>query len=191
MPGSSLDSKKGIPILTALRKKIPPLDEILAVYGTIVFLIYGWASITFSWKVPSWLYYLSLAEITAILSYTLASSLLECTIILLLLLLLAFLLPSKWLVDKFVTRASIIVYLLTFWVALFNLSTLIQLPTSRDLIFFGGIAILTIGMAIVIADRILPFQRLMTALGNRLIVFLYFWLPLSALGILIILVRIL
>ncbi|HSL43536.1 MAG TPA: hypothetical protein VK897_08895 [Anaerolineales bacterium] len=177
--------------MTALRKKIPPLDEILAVYGTIVFLIYGWASITFSWKVPSWLYYLSLAEITAILSYTLASSLLECTIILLLLLLLAFLLPSKWLVDKFVTRASIIVYLLTFWVALFNLSTLIQLPTSRDLIFFGGIAILTIGMAIVIADRILPFQRLMTALGNRLIVFLYFWLPLSALGILIILVRIL
>ncbi|MGZ9165439.1 MAG: hypothetical protein ACXW4U_09705, partial [Anaerolineales bacterium] len=114
--------------MTALRNKIPPFHEILALYATIVFLIYGWATITFFWKVPSWLYFLGLEEIAGILSYTFASSLLECTIILFIFLFASLVLPSKWLYNKFAVRGSLMVYALTFWVVLFTLNSLIQLP---------------------------------------------------------------
>jgi hypothetical protein len=177
--------------LIALRKKIPPLPEILALYATIVFLIYGWASITFFWKVPSWLYFLSLGEIAAILSYTFASSLLECTIILLIFLLASLVLPSSWLYNKFAVRGSLIVYALTFWVVLFTLNSLIQLPTTSDVTTFGIGVLVTSALAMIVAERISFVERLVTTLGNRLTIFLYLWLPLSLIGILVIIFRIL
>ena len=163
----------------------------MALYATIVFLIYSWAIIAFFWKVPSWLYFLNLGEIGAVLSYTLASSLLECTVLLFIFLLAGIVLPSRVLFDKFVIRGSIIIYILTFWMALFNLVTLISLPTSSDLISFGVIALLTISVVIFISERIPAFQKLLTALGDLLIIFLYLWLPLSLVGILVIALRIL
>jgi len=176
--------------LTALRNKIPPFHEILALYATIVFLIYGWATITFFWKVPSWLYFLSLEEIAGILSYTFASSLLECTIILFIFLFASLVLPSKWLYNRFAVRGSLMVYALTFWVVLFTLNSLIQLPTTGDVITFSIGVLLTSVLAMILADRISVVQRLIITVGNRLTVFLYLWLPLSLIAILVIVLRI-
>jgi hypothetical protein len=182
---------KGQLDLIALRNKIPPLHEILTLYATIVFLIYGWAITTFFWAVPSWLYFLSLGEIAAILSYTLASSLMECTILLLLFLFASLVLPSNWLYNKFAVRGSLFIYSLTFWVVLFTLNSLIQLPTTSDVITFGVGVLVTSALAILLAERISFFPRLVTTVGNRLTIFLYLWLPLSLLGILVIVFRIL
>jgi len=176
--------------LTALRNKIPPFHEILALYATIVFLIYGWATITFFWKVPSWLYFLSLEEIAGILSYTFASSLLECTIILFIFLFASLVLPSKWLYNRFAVRGSLMVYALTFWVVLFTLNSLIQLPTTSDVITFSIGVLLTSVLAMILANRISVVQRLIITVGNRLTVFLYLWLPLSLIAILVIVLRI-
>jgi len=176
--------------LTALRNKIPPFHEILALYATIVFLIYGWATITFFWKVPSWLYFLGLEEIAGILSYTFASSLLECTIILFIFLFASLVLPSKWLYNKFAVRGSLMVYALTFWVVLFTLNSLIQLPSTGDVITFSIGVLLTSVLAMILADRSSVVQRLIITVGNRLTVFLYLWLPLSLIAILVVVLRI-
>jgi hypothetical protein len=160
-------------------------------YATIVFLSYGWAIITFFWRVPSWLYFLSLGEIGAILAYTLASSLLECTIILLIFLFASLVLPSGLLADKFAVRASLIVYSLTFWVVLLTSNSLIQLPATSDVITFGLGVSVTSALAILLSERISFFPGLVMAVGNRLTIFLYLWLPLGVLGILVIIFRIL
>jgi hypothetical protein len=177
--------------LIALRKKIPSLHEILPLFATIVFMNYGWAALTFFWKVPSWLYFLSFGEIAAILAYTFASSLLECTIILLIFLFASLVLPSGLLADKFAVRASLIVYSLTFWMILFTLNTLIELPTTGDFITFGLGVSVTSALAILLSERISYVPGLVTAAGNRLTIFLYLWLPLGVLGILVIIFRIL
>jgi len=177
--------------LIALRKKIPPLHEILTLYATIVFLIYGWAIITFFWKVPSWLYFLGLGDIAAILSYTFASSLLECTIILLIFLFASLVLPSRLLYNKFAVRGCLIIYSFTFWMVLFNLISLIQLPTTSDVITFGIGVLVTSVLAMIVAERFSFVDRLVITLSNRLTIFLYLWLPLSLIGILVIMLRIL
>lgn len=177
--------------MIALRKKIPPLHEILPLFATIVFIIYGWATITFLWKVPSWLYFLSIGEIAAIMAYTFASSLLECMIILFIFLFASLVLPSKLLADRFAIRASLIVYALTFWVILFTLNSLIQLPTASDFITFGLGVSVTSALAILLSERISLIPGLVMAVGNRLSIFLYLWFPLGVLGILVIIFRIL
>lgn len=181
---------KGSPNLIALRNKFPPRHEILALYATIVFLIYGWAVVTFFWKVPSWLYFLSVGELAAIFSYTLASSLLESTVILIVFLFAGLLLPAPIFADQFTVRGSVIIYILTFWAAIFNLITLIQLPTTNDILSFGLITLLTVTLGLVVTERFPAVQKMLSGLGNRLTVFLYLWLPLSVMGILVILFRI-
>ena len=181
---------KGQPYLIALRKKFPALDEILSIYATIVFLVYAWASVAFFWKLPSWLHFLTFGEIAAIVSYILASSLLESTIILLILLFASLLLPSRWLSYKFVVRGSVIIYSLTFWVALFDMGSLIQLPTSNAVISLVVGLPLMAGLAMMLADRISLVPRFMTTLANRLTIFLYLWLPLSLAGIFVLFFRI-
>jgi hypothetical protein len=177
------------PYLIALKEKIPPLHEIWNLYATIVFLIYGWTSVAFFWKVPSWLYFLNLGEIASIVAYALSSALLESVIILLAFVLASLVLPSSWLRNKFVIRGSIIFCSLTFWVILLTLISLIQLPTTTDVLTFVIGFPLTAGLGILLADRSLLFQRLMNFLSNQLTIFLYLWLPLSLAGILILILR--
>ncbi|HLF74478.1 MAG TPA: hypothetical protein VI524_09040 [Anaerolineales bacterium] len=180
---------KGQPELIALRRKIPPLQQILIVYATITFLVYGWASVAFFWKVPSWLYFLSLGEIAAILAYALASSFVESIMLLFFLLVAGLVLPSRWLSDKFAANGTIIIYSLTFWVLLFNMSSLIQLPTSGDVLLFAVGSPLTAGLAIVLSTRSSRVPSLLTALGNRLTIFLYVWLPAGLAGICVVILR--
>jgi hypothetical protein len=178
------------PSLIALRKRLPPFHEISSFYATIVFLVYGWTSVAFFWKVPSWSYFLSPSEIVVILAYVLVSSLFESVLILFVFLLASLVLPSDWLSHRFVVRSSLIIFALTFWVALFDLSSLVQLPTRSDVISFGIGFPLTAGLSILLANRTPLVRRLMIFVSDQLIVFLYLWLPLSLIGILIVILRI-
>jgi hypothetical protein len=172
-----------------LHKKIPTLREISSLYATIAFLVYGWTSMALVWKVPSWLYFLNLGEIAVTLAYILSSSLLESAILLLLFLFASLLFPASWLRNKFVVRGSIIFYSLTFWVALFDLSSLIQLPATQDVLAFLIGFPLTAGLGLLLAERLPLLHRFVNDLSDRLTIFLYLWIPLSLAGILIIILR--
>jgi hypothetical protein len=181
--------QKSRPYLLALRNKLPPFDEISRLYATIVFLVYGWTSLAFFWKVPSWRYFLDLGEIVSILAYALSSTLFESVIILLLFVLASLVLPASWLRNKFVVRSSIVFYSLTFWVVLLTLSSLIQLPTTNDVLTLVLGFPLTAGLGMILVDKMPFLHRFMDYLSNQLTIFLYLWLPLSLAGILILIIR--
>jgi hypothetical protein len=177
------------PYLIALRNKLPSFDEISSFYATIVFVVYSWTSLAFFWKAPSWLYFLNLGEIVSILAYALSSTLFESVIILLLFVLASLVLPATWLRNKFVIRSSIVFYSLTFWVILLTLNSLIQLPTTNDLLTLAMGFPLTAGLGMILVDRVPLLRRFMDYVSNQLIIFLYVWLPLSLAGILILMIR--
>jgi hypothetical protein len=175
----------------ALRNKFPPFHEILGAYATIVFLVYGWTSIAFLWKVPSWLYFLTFRDIAVVLSYILVSSLFESLLLLFLFLSISLALPASWLRDKFLVRGSIVMYLVTFWVAVFDLSSLIQLPSSSTVISVVVGTPLTCALALILADRLDWVPRSLASLGDRLTIFLYVCLPLSLMGFFVMLLKLL
>jgi len=178
------------PSFSALRKRLPAFHEISSFYAIIVFLVYSWTSVAFFWKVPSWQFYLSPGEIVIVLAYVLAAKLLESLLILLAFLFASFVLPSGWLSDKFVLRSSIVIFAFTFWVTVFDLNSLAQVLTNRDVLFFVIGFPFTAGLGILLADRMPLVRRFMAFVSDQLIVFLYIWLPLSLIGILIVFLRI-
>lgn len=187
MPG--LSHRSGSNIVNWGRERIPPRSEIFCVYGTIVFLIYGWASVAFFWKLPGWLYFLSLSELAVIAAYILTSNLLESLALLLVFLIACVVLPPAWLRNEFATRGALTMYSLSMCVGLLNLSTLLALPTGADLFSTASGFLLTAGFALWLDKRIPVVHRLMADLGNRMIIFLYLWIPLSLIGLLVVVIR--
>jgi hypothetical protein len=81
-------------------------------------------------------------------------------------------------------------YLCTFWAAMFNLVTLIQLPAGSDILTFGLLALLTIILGLVLTERVPIVQNVLTGLARRLTIFLYLWIPVSVMALAVVLFRI-
>jgi hypothetical protein len=92
--------------MTSLLQRFPNISAILPVYAVIAVPIFGWTITFWLWKLPSWLKFLTLGEIAAILSYALMIAFFESMLICGLLLLLCFLLPSQAFRDRFVVRGT-------------------------------------------------------------------------------------
>jgi hypothetical protein len=92
----------------AIYKKIPNWPAIASVYAIAVIFIYGWTAYWFIWKLPSWIYYLSITEILTLIAYSAFANLLESLLVFSVPLVLAIILPKKWFFDRFVSAGSLL-----------------------------------------------------------------------------------
>ena len=56
-------------LLKLISERMPDLKNILAVYAFIVTLVYSWTLFTSFYKLPSWLFYLSIGQILSVYAY--------------------------------------------------------------------------------------------------------------------------
>src|SRR6185369_12507499 len=89
-------------------KRLPNSQAVLQVYAVIAVLFSTWTIVAFLWKLADWLMILNLGEIFAIFSYSMLTNLLESLLLLLILLAVCILLPSRFLRDDFIVRGTII-----------------------------------------------------------------------------------
>jgi hypothetical protein len=159
------------------------------VYALIVLLVYGWTILWFFWKLPSWLFFMSIGEILVVVAYAMAMNFLESLCVLFVPVLLGFLLPRKWFLDTFVARGAALVLLLLGY-AMF-LTT--QLPSEegypKDLLVLTVFAILGIGLLAYILGKIPIVCKILEALSDRTIVFLYLSIPISLISLLVVVFR--
>jgi hypothetical protein len=173
----------------ALLNRLPKWPQVAAVYAVIVLVIYTWTILWFFWKLPSWLYFLSVGEILTIYAYAAAINLLESLLILCLPLGLGLILPRKWFSDVFVTR-SIIVALSVLGYAAYILT---QFQSRED--YPGGIIRLL--PLVFLASLLLAFlvgkvkfvAKVIDAFAERATIFLYLLLPISLVCLAVVLVR--
>jgi hypothetical protein len=91
-------------------------------------------------------------------------------------------LPSKWFLESFVTRASLL--------ALLGLGGLMAFNQNLrdDLTFFAGMIVIVFALTFLL-DRVEFIRKMLEELANRLTVFLYIWMPISAIALLTVLAR--
>jgi len=174
-----------------LKSRIPPSSAILPVFAVISFLVYGWTLVIFFWKIPSWLMFLTLGEILVNLAYAMTAALLESLVILGLLLLLSVILPVAMMRDVFVTRGtfaaliglgSVMLYMYCF--SEIGYSFLDKLP-------LWTLASLALTLLLTfLAPRVKLLVRFAAWTSDRVTVFVYLFLPLSALSLLVVIYRI-
>jgi hypothetical protein len=169
--------------------KIPKLEEIAPVYAVIVMMIYPWTLTRYFWKLSSWILFASVGDLAVFFAYMVVVNLLESILVLLVPLTLSIILPRRWFYDHFKTRGVALV--------LFGLGFLIYLNRNMhaDSSFpltlvrwtpVAAIAILTLAFLV---DQVGFFRKLLEELANRLTVFLYISIPVSAIAVLVVLIR--
>ena len=173
----------------ALLNRFPKSAQIAPVYAIIVLLVYGWTILGFFWKLPSWLNFMSIGEILVVMAYAAVVNFLESLCILLIPLLLCALLPRKWFYDQFVARGTALVLLVLAY-AMFltvQLETIVGYPKNLVLLtipIFGIILVLAY-----LAAKVELLRRLLEALSDRAIIFLYFSIPLSLISVCVVVIR--
>ncbi len=171
-------------------KRFPARADIPPVFAVITFMLYAWTLVQFFWKLPSLTFYLYIGEIFAIFSYALVESLFESLALLGFLLALSFLLPPAALRDVFIVRGTSLTLILTGSAMLFwNRFSELGLPMTKHIFLWTAVTIAAACLAVFFSTRINLLARGLAGLADRLIVFLYLLMPLSALALGTVLVR--
>jgi len=175
-----------------LLARLPDRQSVLYVYTTAVFMVYGWTLYTSFWKVPSWLFYLTLGEVLSIYSYSFVINFLESLLLVFPLLLFGVVLPARWWNRHFTP------YGMT-WVVCIAGSAMLRLYNLRapsmweDFLHNQGLWWgLTVLLAIALSfsvSRVSWLRKGAEQLADRLVIFLYIYLPLTVLSFVMLLVR--
>ena len=174
-------------------KKLPKADAILAVFAVISAMTYGWTLLAFLWKLPSWLHYLTPGEILSVYSYSLLTDFSESTLYLALLLLLCVLLPARILSEAFVRRGTALSLCalggmmanLGFYIN--NEAGLIGPLPAWLVIAVGAITLMV--LLDTLSGKYPLFAYALIGLADRLTIFLYLNLPLTAIALVVVAVR--
>jgi len=178
-----------MPLLNKLNSRLPKLTQVTPVYALIVMLIYGWTIYWFIWRFPSWSYFLSINEILVIGAYSAVVNLFESLIVLCAPLVLALLLPKQWFSERFISAGSLLSMLIGGYFIYFSsvseaADSFSYTPLIQVVVFF----IIAIGLSILLS-RVHVVSNLISSFADRAQIFLYLSLPVSALSVLVVIVR--
>ena len=176
-----------------IRARLPDRRSVIGVYATAVFLVYGWTLLASFWKAPSWMFFLKISEILSVYAYSFTIDFVETVILLMTMLLIGFVLPRCWWNDQFTSKGVV-------WISVLLGSVMLRLYINRspefweDFVYnqwawWGYTALLGIVLSIFFS-RVDLLRRGLEILTDRLVVFLYIYMPLTALSIIIVFVRI-
>jgi len=176
-------------IKATLSSRLPGLQQAASVYAVIVLFVYGWTIYWFLWKLPSWLYFMTAPELLAVFSYSMVMNLLESLCVLLLPVGLSLLLSERWFRDQFVARGvSLSVVLLGFLMYYSNLiAQLAGLPSYLGWLLLGVFAAAV--LIVVVVGKVGFLRRGLEEISERMIIFLYLSIPISAISLIVVMVR--
>ena len=175
-----------------LLKRLPDRQSILGVYATAVFMIYGWTIWRSFWKLPSWMFVLNLWEIFSVYAYAFVVAFLESILVLAILIFIGFVLPSRWWNDRFTSMGLI-------WLIVFEGSIMLRLYGNRAPAFWedfvynqGPWWAYTLALALLLSlvvPRVRWLGKGFELLAERMVVFLYIYLPLTVISFMVVILR--
>lgn len=179
-----------------LKSKFPDRSEALQVFSVILFLVFSWAIYMIFYVLPAWLMEMTAVEILTVCAYVFSFALLESLFVLGGMALLSLALPARIFKQKFVPQGSLLTILLGAAAYLIHPRTaeLIQFRllylALTPLIVLAGIIILTFFLAFLF-ERLPGLMRAVTALAERMTIFVYIYLPLGVLSLFVVFLRLL
>jgi len=175
--------------MTFLFNRFPKREEILSVFGGVVFIVFSWSIRGFLYIFPSLILRHSVGETLSVLCYMLAFSLFESLFLIGGELLVSMFLPRKWFLEGFAYKGfiSILVFTIAMIVLKNNLTN--NLPPVNILYLGFAIAISFIVVMFFLLDKVAVFRKTLLAIEERLQVFVYIYVPLGILGIVVVVFR--
>jgi hypothetical protein len=169
--------------------RLPKFSQIAPVYALSVLLVYGWTILYFFWKLPSWLFFMTIGEILVVFAYAMSVNLLESLFVLLIPILLSLLLPKKWFYDTFVVRGSALVLLFLGYSMFLTTRFQSEEGYPKTLLLWSVFALFVIAFLVYILGKIRIMGKVLEAVSDRAIIFLYLFIPISLISLLVVIFR--
>jgi hypothetical protein len=131
----------------------------------------------------------SLWDLFGILSYRLVFAAFESLLVLFILVLLCVILPARWLRDRFAAEGSMIALLTSLWIVAFQLGSGIFRRWSLwpFLVALGYVAVISVLYALIAQNE--RIEKAIVSFIERLTIFSYVYLFLTAIGLLVVVFR--
>ncbi len=177
-----------------LKRRFPARNELLSLFGLVVFIVHSWSLTEFLFNLPSFLLKFRIGNVIAILSYHLTFALFESAIVCTLLLGVSVIFPSKWFTNGFVYKSFVIILIVSISAIItqksFNDGVLIIDPSMPNLyiLYIGALLVLLSGL-LALVQRYSIMQRMITKLVDQISIMLFLYLPLDVIGIVIVATR--
>jgi hypothetical protein len=180
--------------LDSLKSRLPARSEALSVYSIFVFFVFSWTLYRAFWNVPSWLEYLNIWSVLLIIAYVLAFALFESVALLALLVFYSLFFPRKVFKAQYALVGSSLAALIC--IGAFLLQRKINLVYRLELwqlLAYSLVGLLLSLLLVVLLtflfDRFPRLSRLVSAGIERMVIFVYIYVPLGFLSLLVVLVR--
>jgi hypothetical protein len=159
-------------------------------FGAIAFPIHVWAIVNTLVIIPAWLLRLSLWELAGAIGYPLVFALLETCVLWIGFVFLAYLLPGKWLANKFVALSSLLVWLMAIWAALLQFIFGRILLWGLVTVIFGSLLIVfSLGLGYWLVQRFARLESGIKRVTQRLSVLTFVYLLFDLLGLVVVVLR--
>ena len=165
-----------------LKEKLPDRVTIKPVFATAIFMTHSWTIMRYLWELPGWMHYVEAGDMLVILAYSLSSALLESLAILAPLLIMTIFLPKSF-SDNFAPLGSAIVIFLAVWSLVVLMSMISQRLSPASFLVWPLVLIIGVLCLSFLIHRYAVLNKAMTALANRMEVFLYLYVPLGLLSL--------
>lgn len=170
-------------------KRIPSLTQLAPVYAVAMTMIYSWSLLRFSWRLPSFLKYSTNGEIGVIFAYLMVVNLLESLVVVFAPVILSVILPQKWFHDRFVTKGVLLVSMGLGYLIYIAEKIVPEMPFPYTLIKWSPVFFLLILLLVLLLGQIKFLQRIVDDISDRFVVFLYVSIPVSAISLMVVLIR--
>jgi hypothetical protein len=171
--------------------RLPDWQSILLVFAVVSLVFYGWTIVSSAWKLNSWARNLNPWEIISLLSYLMMQNFLESVLALTGLTALTWILPADALRERFAVRGIIIALCVLSSMALhlhlYGDGARSTVVTSLGLWWFATFAVTAVLAWLL--PKIPACEKLISEFADRATVFLYIFLPLTALAFIVIVFR--
>jgi len=159
-------------------------------FGAIALPLHVWAILNILAIVPAWLLRASLWELAGVISYPLVDALLESAILWIVLVGISFILPRRWLADRFVALSGIIVWILAAWAVLVQFIYGDLLQWSTGAILAGMLLVLvSLGLVYWLVHRSPRLEGWIKKGFQGLSVLTYVYMAFDVLGLVVIVLR--
>ena len=180
--------------MNSLKSRLPTRLEALSVFSIFVFFVFSWTLYRTSWYVPSWLEYLTIWSVLIIIAYVLAFALIESVALLALVVFFSLFFPRKVFKEKYVLLGSSLAVLLSIGAVLVQrkINLVYRLEFWQLLAYPLVGLLLSLLLVVLLAflfERFPLLGRLVNAGIERMVIFVYIYVPLGTLALLVVLVR--
>jgi hypothetical protein len=173
----------------AIFNRLPKWPQIAAVYAIIVLVAYTWTILWFFWKLPSWLYFLSIGEVLTVFAYAMATNLLESLLVLCLPLGVSLVLPRKWFSEAFVARGVIVVLSALGYAAFIMYQFQSREDYPSGIIRLIPVVFLASLVLAYLAGKVKFLVKALDFFAEQATIFLYITLPISLVSLVVVIVR--